>query len=279
MLAAGLWKGMLSMIKSVDAPDPKTAVIKLTRSVPDFLDLPGGTTIQYSIVSKAACQNKTCDFSKPGTPTSGPWYLKEYIVKSRMVLEKNPYYGFPGYPKFDRIEDTFTADPLARIAAIQSGAADFTSPVAATDAEKLKKDTNVSLFISARFDQGRGFGFDLMRPPFSDKRVRQAVGYLIEPQQIVDACWYGFAAPLWGGVIYEDREGEWGKLLARNIWKKPRPDRLQLVNQLLDQAGWRDINKDGVRESQVVQGIADGTLSQRPWRMSRAGSRQNATLF
>jgi ABC-type transport system substrate-binding protein len=174
-----------------------------------------------------------------------------------MVLERNPNYGFTGLPKFDRVEWSFTP--------IRCGLSRFnpdlriSQPVAAADAQKLINDKNVTLYVAKRFDQMRAFGFDMSRPPFNDKRVRESVGYLMEPQQIADTCWYGLAAPLWGGIFYEDRDTQWGPLLARNIWKKPRAERLQLVNQLLDQAGWRDINKDGIRESQGVKGIPDGT--------------------
>ena len=244
-------------VKSVVVKDARTVVLTMARSLPEFLDL-AGAEFGYFIVSKAACE-KGCDFSKPGTPVSGPWYLKEWLVKDHITLERNPYYGFAGLPKFDQVVYKFSDDRTGMANAIAGGTIDIMNPVNAPDAAKLLNSPDVKVYQGQRVDQMRGWSFDKRTPPFSDKRVRQAIGYIVEPDEINKTCWYGLANPLYGGVFYEQADKEWGTLLARNPWKKPRADRLTLAKQLLTDAGWVDTNNDGWRESKGVKGIADGT--------------------
>ena len=269
MAAAALWKARMTSIKSITVKDPQTVVFQMTKSLPEFLDMPA-SNIAYFIVSKAACE-KACDFSKPGTPVSGPWVLKEWVVKSHIILERNPNYNHAGYPKFDRIEYKFTEDRVAMANAVVAGTADIMYPVNAPDAATFLKSPDVKLYQGLQVAQVRGWGMDKQKPPFSDKRVRQAVGYIVEPDQINKTCWFDLANPLFGGVFYETADKEWGALLARNPWKKPRADRLTLAKQLLTDAGWVDTNNDGFRESKGVTGIPDGTplavsvAYERPW--------------
>lgn len=263
--------GRLEVLESIELPDPMTVVLKLKRPVPEFLQLPA-SQLGWWIVSKAACEGGKCgDFTVPGTVTSGPWYLSEYILKDHMTLERNPYYGFEGLPKFDRVEFTWTGDRTAAVAAVEAGQADFTQPVNAPDAGRLKDNPNVKFHEGPRVDQFRGWGFDKEIPPFSDKRVRQACGYAMEPDEITETCWYGFASSLWGSLFYED-DTEWCSLLCREPWKgKTREERLAIADELLTEAGWEDRDGDGIRESYGVEGIPDGTplsvtaVYEKPW--------------
>jgi len=154
--------------------------------------------------------------------------------------------------------------------AVVAGTADIMYPVNAPDAAGFLKSPDVKLYQGQRMDQVRGWGFDKTKPPFNDKRVRQAIGYIVEPAEINKTCWFDLANPLYGGVFYETIDKDFG-YLARSPWKKPRAERLTLVNQLLTDAGWVDTNKDGVRESTGIKGIPDGTklaatvAYERPW--------------
>jgi peptide/nickel transport system substrate-binding protein len=267
MAAAALWKARLTAIKSITVKDPLNIVFAMSKPLPEFLEMPA-SNFSYFIVSKAACE-KGCDFSKPGTPVSGPWVLKEWTVKSQLILEKNPNYHVAGLPKFDRIEYKFSDDRVAMAQAVVAGTADIMYPVNAPDAATWLKSPDVKLYQGFTMAQTRGWGFDKQVPPFNDKRVRQAIGWVVEPDLINKTCWFDLATPLYGGVFFA-ADKDWG-FLARNQWQKPRAERLVLANQLLTDAGWVDSNKDGIRESKGIAGIADGTqlavtvAYERPW--------------
>jgi len=266
-----VFQGRLEVLESIELPDPMTVVLKLTRPVPEFLQLPA-QNLGWWIFSQEACSGGKCgDFTVAGIVTSGPWYLKEYILKDHMTLEKNPYYGFEGLPKFDRVLFTWTGDRTAAVAAVEAGQADFTQPVNAPDAGRLKDNPNVKFFEGQRIDQFRGWGFDKNRPPLNDKRVRQALGYAVEPDEITETCWYGFSSSLWGSMFYQ-ADVEWCPLLCREPWKgKTRDERLALADELLTEAGWEDRDGDGIRESYGIEGVPDGTplsvtaMYEKPW--------------
>jgi len=271
-LAKGVvFEGRLSVVESIELPDPMTVVLKMSRPVPEFLQLPA-SHIGWWIVSKAACSGGKCgDFTVPGIATSGPWYLEEYILKDHMTLERNPYYGFEGLPKFDRVLFTWTGDRTAAVAAIEAGQADFTQPVNAPDAGRLEASPDVGFFTAARVDQFRGWGIDKEIPPFNDKLVRQAFGYAMEPDEITETCWFGYASSLFGGLFYEE-DIEWFPLLGREPWKgKTREERLAIADELLTEAGWEDRDGDGIRESYGVEGLEDRTplsvvaVYEKPW--------------
>ena len=265
-----VFKASLDCIESIEVTDELTVVLKMNRPVPEFLFLPG-SYVGYAILSKAACEGDKCgDFTVPGVVTSGPWYLAEYMLKDHMTLLKNPYYGFEGLPKFDRVVFTWTGDRTAAVAAVEAGQADITQPVNAPDAERLKENPNVNFYQAQAFSV-RGWGFDKTKPPFNDKRVRQALGYAVEPDEITETCWYGFADSLWGGVFHE-HNAEWSDLLSRSPWKgKTREERLAIADELLTEAGWEDRDGDGIRESYGVEGAEDGTplsataVYEKPW--------------
>jgi peptide/nickel transport system substrate-binding protein len=265
-----VWSGRLAPVEAVETPDESTVVIKMSRPVPEFLQLPADQ-LGLWIVSKAACSGGKCgSFTVPGTVTSGPFMLEEYVLKDHMTLVRNPYYGIEGLPKMDRVYFTWTGDRAAAVAAIEAGQADFTVPVNAPDAALLVDNPNVSFYVGPRIDQYRGWAFDGSMPPFNDKRVRQALGYAVESEEIVDTCWYGFSSPLWGGYFYE--KDPWFEQLGHTPWKdKSREERLAIADELLTEAGWEDKDGDGVRESYGIEGIEDGTpfaveaVYEKPW--------------
>lgn len=256
MQASDLWKVRLLAVKSIEIEGDDTIVLTMDRSFPEFMDLPGWN-LGYMIVSKAFCEDG-CDLNQPGAVTSGPYYLEEYVPKSHAVLRKNPYYWMEGYPTFDKIEWTFSTDPLASVAAVESGAADHMMPIPAAEVPRLRQTPGVTVHYAAATDSWRGFGFDKSKPPFSDKRVRQAFGYLMEPEEITEACWYGVGSTLYGGYFYE--KDPWFKNFGQEPWKGlAREERVEIAKGLLREAGWWDEDGDGIAESHGVEGIPDAT--------------------
>ena len=256
MAESELWEGRLSVIESIETPDAQTVVINMNRSVPEFMLLPS-FQVNYFIVSKAAVE-AGADFNAAGTPVSGPFVLEEWVPKSHLVLVKNPHWwGVEalGYPKFDKIFHRFNEQGDAGVAAVESGAADIFAPVSAKDVPRLRKSPGVMLY-EARRATVRGFGMDKAEPPFSDKRVRQAIGLATKPDEATEVCWFDTGGTLWGGIIYP-----WQKDWYTDVtpWDKPRDEKLAEAKALLDEAGWKDEDGDGVREAHGVEGVADGT--------------------
>ncbi len=81
-------------------------------------------------------------------------------------------------------------------------------------------------------------GFNLKRKPFNDPRVREAIAYAIDRQELVDGVLLGLgeviATPYKPGTYW----------VNKNI--KPRPYSLDKAKELLNKAGWMDSDGDGI---------------------------------
>jgi peptide/nickel transport system substrate-binding protein len=85
------------------------------------------------------------------------------------------------------------------------------------------------------------------RPPFfTDKRVRKAFAHLIDVNQIVDKILYGFAERIIGPI---------SPLIpgAYNDTLKPIAYDLNRAKQLLEEAGWKDTDGDGILDK-IIDG-------------------------
>jgi peptide/nickel transport system substrate-binding protein len=76
-------------------------------------------------------------------------------------------------------------------------------------------------------------GFNLTREPFSDVRVRQAIAYAIDRQQICDAAYFGLCSPVQGPV------GTGSPWFFDYAPYGEGPD-LETAQALLDEAGYGD---------------------------------------
>lgn len=251
-----LWTARLAVLESIEVPDPRTVVLKMNRPCPEFMILPG-VNVNYFILSKAAVEAGV-DFNEPGAPVAGPFVLEEWAPKSHLVLVRNPHWwglNAMGYPKYSKIMWRFNEDATAGVAAVESGAADLFNPFPAKDAPRMAFVPGVVLY-QATAANARGFAMDRSKPPLNDKRVRQAMGLATKPIDATEVCWFSCSSNLWGGIIHE-----WQKDWYTGVtpWKRPREEKLAEARALLDEAGWRDEDGDGVREAHGVEGVEDGT--------------------
>lgn len=83
-------------------------------------------------------------------------------------------------------------------------------------------------------------GFNLARPMFADTHVRQALSHAIDRQGIINAVLFGQGLPM-AGVF---KPGTW----AYNEKLTPYPYNPSKARNLLDAAGWRDTDGDGIRD-------------------------------
>jgi peptide/nickel transport system substrate-binding protein len=248
-----LYAGKIDLMESIEVVDPLTVRFTMTRSVPDFLVMPGCIP-QFSIFSKKAI-DAGADWNKPEELVySGPYMLKEYVPKSHLVMVKNPHYWMEGYPKFDEIYWSFTEDATAGVAAVESGAADYYDPVPAKDVPRLKLMSTVSVYEAAAPNY-IGFGFLRTDPLFSDSHVRRAIAMILEPAERTEVCWFGTGSSLYGGFVYEWQTAYFDGFEPYNT---PREERVAEAKKLLDEAGWVE-GPGGVRVSSGVEGLPDGT--------------------
>ena len=174
---------------------------------------------------------------------AGPFEFVEYVGDDYISVRKNSdYWG--SVPQVDRIELRFMPDPNTRILALQAGEVDiiFDVPPEATSLLKgrseiqvLPTDVSASQYIMVMLTGEEPY--DLTQ----DILVREALGYAIDRQAILEVSFDGYAA---ASQLFSP-PGVLGQYADRIVGYEHDPDR---AGRILDEAGWKDSDGDGIRE-------------------------------
>ena len=161
-----------------------------------------------------------------GTPPQafaglGPFRFKEHVPGQRMVLERNPSYWKTDrtgthLPYLDRLVFTFVPSEDAQAVRFQSGEADVTTRLSATNFDVLLRDRGQRNYDVVDLGPGLDYTFLFFnqnsvardapasvaraRGWFQQLAFRQAVSLAIDREGIVRLVYKGRATPLWGHV-------------------------------------------------------------------------------
>ncbi len=162
------------VLAKVEAPDDHTVVMTLKAKDAGFL-----SKATISIVQKGYDKNA----SQPiGT---GPYKFVEYIKGQKVVLEKNPAYSTMAdrKPTVDRVEFVITTDENAKLMALKAGDLDIAG-VSATNVSALQKDFTI---VQGPQNMVQLLALNHKVKPLDDLRVRQAIAYAINKDEIISA--------------------------------------------------------------------------------------------
>lgn len=169
---------------------------------------------------------------------TGPFKVVEAGLKE-VVLEANQeYYGEKPY--LERIRFRFYPDDRAASAALRKDDVQGVGSLSPEQAEALRPDKKFNVFSGPEFSKLTLLLLNTKSPVFSDKAVRQAVSYAIDRQKLVDVVMAGQAVNADSPVV----PVSW----AYNRDAKKYDYDLTGANSILENAGWRDGNGDGVRD-------------------------------
>jgi peptide/nickel transport system substrate-binding protein len=174
-------RSVYTVIKSVDVVDPMT--VKMTTDGP-FPDLP------FLLIDRSAMIVSPTAFQKQGVADfglhpvgTGPYKFVEWVPNDHITLQANPDY-WQGKPKIDKITYRIMPEASARTAAIRSGEADIVINISPNDLEALRQNPNLTVVQKDKSSQVTS-EMRQTKPPFSDKRVRQAMNYALDRNAIV----------------------------------------------------------------------------------------------
>lgn len=189
-------KQLFEPIADITCPNTLTAVVKLKRPSALFLfDMGWGDAVMVS--PKSAATNKT---NPVGT---GPFRFKEWVHGDHVELERNPdYWG--SQPKLKSVTFKFVADPSAATAAVLAGDIDAFPLFPAPEAiDQFKADPRFAVHVGTT--EGKTIiALNNARKPFDDVRVRRALTYAIDRQQLIDAAQSGFGKPIGSHYVPTD---------------------------------------------------------------------------
>ena len=136
-------------------------------------------------------------FTTEPPATSGPYVIKDWAHKQRMVLARNPDWNGPR-PDFDEIH-IFPIDSEASAEiGFEAGDIDFTDISLPTLAKYRKEPPAGATVIEMPSLRYVWLGINADNPQFTDIRVRKAVQWSIDVSAILEAAYDGLAAPSYG---------------------------------------------------------------------------------
>ena len=167
---------------------------------------------------------------------TGPYKIANFQSEQSAELVKNENY-WDGEPGLDRIEVTQIADSDARAMALQSGEIDLTNTIDQTSTTLFENnpDYQVSSIISPRVNVA--YMNHAESSPLHDVELRKAISYAVNREAY---------AELIGGSPAHGLYSDATPFGNETIWSFPY-DKDQ-AEQILDEAGYRDVDGDGIRE-------------------------------
>jgi len=163
---------------------------------------------------------------------TGPYKMKEWITGQKIILEACDGY-FEGKPKIDKFIARIIPDMATMFLELKFGGIDFmglTPPQV-----KLQAD---SKFFNKYFQKFRypafGYtylGYNLLDEKFADRRIRKALTYAINKEDIIKGVLLGFGTPCTGPFPPES----W----AYNPAVKDLEYNPEKAKELLSKAGWK----------------------------------------
>jgi peptide/nickel transport system substrate-binding protein len=233
------YKSDYALVTDVKAPDPLTFVVHYAEPFSPALS----SWASLAMLPKHIFEHENImdtELSRKPKATIGPYQLADWQSQQSILMRANPGY-------FDKT--VWITERLTRI--IPDRATQFLELSAGQlDSVGLTPVQYSRLFetkaaLTANYNRYKYLdfvytylGFNLKREPFTDARVREAIAYAVDRQEIVDGVQLGLgetiASPYKPGTYW----------VNKNL--KPRPFDPDRAKSLLAEAGWKDSDGDGI---------------------------------
>ncbi len=174
-------------IETMETPDAYTFTLTMKEPyAPIFHDL----QVEYAgILSPAAVKAANDEIGRNAVGT-GPYKLKEWKTGQQIVLERNAdhkefevFFSNKNGPYIQELRYKVIPEPATQLAALDAGEIDDL-PVRAQDLPKYANDSRFKLYDILSYGVTY-FGFDTARPPLDNPKLRQALAYAINKEEIV----------------------------------------------------------------------------------------------
>jgi peptide/nickel transport system substrate-binding protein len=226
----------------------------MPKHVFDEKGLLDGFTYKDIVSSKAKTDPKIKEFGEqfnkhPANRApigTGPYKFEKWESGEIVLTRNDEYWGKKPY--LDKIVYRIITDYAAALTALKAGEVDLQprlQPIQyneQTSGQAFEGEfSKVSYSIPNEFQ----IFWNNERPFFKDKRVRQAMTMLIDRQKIIDTIRLGFGQIGVSPFVPGSRD------FNPNI--KPLPYDPKRASELLDEAGWKDHDGDGIRDKDGVR--------------------------
>ncbi len=257
-------------IKDIRTPDPHTVIIQLEQPVA-FMPQIFVWILPKHIWKDIPPEQAGGDFANDNPVGCGPFRLAEFKKGEYIRFEANPEY-FGGAPNLDEVVCIHYANETTLAAALQTGEIDIAARVPEAQFQSLQGQPGLVTLKSA----GNAFtelAFNCWQDPASkgnpillDRSFRRAVAHAIDKVKINDVVSFGMATPATGVIPTVLGDFHWEPSSEEVI-----PFDLDKAKALLEEAGYKDGDGDGVREDR-----GGGPINLRLYLRSESAATQKA---
>jgi len=240
-------------LEDVSAPDDYTVV--MTFSQPQAFNVAYVVPILPKHIWGEMSPEEIEAFPNDDPIGIGAYKFVEWKQGSTLTLERNEdYYGEA--PGADQIIFILYGNEDVEIQALKAGEVDVLTEVSPTLWDSLAGVENVKAVSLPSFSF-HYIGFNCYQDPSSlgnkmllDSRVRQALGYTLDREQMISVALAGHGAI--GGSILPNAFDEWKYYFSGD---EEINNNLEKAEKILDEAGYVDTDGDGIRDKDGEQMI------------------------
>lgn len=223
---ASPWASDFAQVSEMVVEDDYRLRIELNQPFAPFLDNLAKT---FNAIMSREALGENGDASETIIGT-GPFQFVEFIPGQRLVLERNPNYWKEGLPYLDAIHFIPFPDPVAQVTALRTGAVDWIEYVPDGEVEFLQEDPEFTV-VGGLGTNFRALYLNMDVPPLDDVRVRQAIAWALDRDEIVDVALFGVGGvPIEGGPV---PPGHWA-----HVSYMPYERNIERARELLTEAGY-----------------------------------------
>ena len=194
---------------------------------------------------------ETSDKVRQKIVTTGPYTIEKTVHGESLELKANPHF-YKGKPKTEKVTVEIVNSQTI-VSALKAGKYDIAYQIP-TDLYKTFKDLdNLQIlgrqelyysymgFKVGKYDKAKGMSVVDPNAKMSDIKLRQALAYGLDVEQMVKAFYHGLRERATTSIppVFK-------KYYTKDI--KGFPYNPEKAKQLLDEAGYKDVNGDGYRE-------------------------------
>ena len=175
----------LYMIESFEKVDDRTLKINTLYDAGNLLHklASGGV----AIINKKAFEK-----DENNIVGTGMFKLKEWVAGEKLVLERNEFFK-DSKSNIDTLVVKFVPEANSRMIMLETGEIDLARDLLPLDFKKLSEDTKFTT-VEVETPSNMFLGFDLRNELLADKRVRQAIAYAINNEDLVKTVFNGSAS-------------------------------------------------------------------------------------
>lgn len=230
--------GALTVFDRIEKVDDYTVKFYLKNPSPSFMVQLAGP---YAII-----ESKHLEGTDPRTTAflvgTGPFKFKAQTAGSFTEFAKNPDYFKKGLPYLDGIRINIIADQSATLDAFIAGRVDMTSTISGIrsqeEMDRVTANAKTAVIDGRDVTRGTKFFLNLESAVLKDVRVRQALGMLVDSQQLIMASQGNVSWALMDtGIFYAPYALPREDIRKLYGWDKPWDDRVTAAKKLLNDAG------------------------------------------